>query len=102
MCPAHKDKVEIKCMGSIGGKHQQNQNFIYSFLTLATLNMIRLMLFAFFNYNMGGKIRRLSMNVAFKYIWQKGLNFLTYGTIRDKVCSFLAHLVKTMRSRKWC
>ena len=28
VCPAHKDKVEIKCMGSVGGKHQPNQNFI--------------------------------------------------------------------------
>jgi hypothetical protein len=30
---------------------------------------------------MDDKIRRLSMNVAFKYIWQKGLNCLTYGRI---------------------
>jgi hypothetical protein len=22
VCSAHKDKVEIKCIGSIGGKHQ--------------------------------------------------------------------------------
>jgi hypothetical protein len=22
VCSTHKDKVEIKCMGSIGGKHQ--------------------------------------------------------------------------------
>jgi hypothetical protein len=34
VCPAHKDKVDIKCIGSVGGKHQQNQNFIYSSLTL--------------------------------------------------------------------
>ena len=27
VCSAHKDKVEIKCMGSVGGKkHQQDQN----------------------------------------------------------------------------
>jgi len=26
---------------------------------------------------MGDKIKRLSMSVAFKYIWQKGLSFLT-------------------------
>jgi hypothetical protein len=38
--PACKDKVEIKCMGSVGGKHQQNHNFIYSTLTLGTLNKI--------------------------------------------------------------
>jgi hypothetical protein len=64
------------------GKHQQNQNFIYSSLTLETLNkMIRLMLCALFIYNMGDKIERLSMNVAFKYSCQEGLNLLTYGRI---------------------
>jgi hypothetical protein len=30
---------------------------------------------------MGGKIRRLSMNVALKHISQKELNFLTNGRI---------------------
>jgi hypothetical protein len=39
---------------------------------------MKLMLYALFNYNMGGKIRRLSMNVTFKYIWPKGLNCLTH------------------------
>ena len=38
VCSAHKDKVEIKCMGSVGGKHQQDQNFIYSSLAFGTLN----------------------------------------------------------------
>jgi hypothetical protein len=32
VCYTHEDKVEIKYMGSFGGKHQQNQNFIYYFL----------------------------------------------------------------------
>ena len=59
------------------GKHQQNQNFIHSSLTLGTWDNIKLMLCASFIYNMGDKIRRLSMNVAFKYIWPKGLNCLT-------------------------
>jgi len=59
------------------GKHQQNQNFTYSSLTLGTLNKIKLMLCALFNYVMGDMIKRLSMSVAFKYIWQKGLSFLT-------------------------
>ena len=63
------------------GKHQQNQNFIYSSLTLGTLNKMKLMLCALFNYNIGGKIRRLSMNVAFKFIWQKRLSCLTHGMI---------------------
>ena len=38
VCSAHKDKEEIKCMSSVGEKHQQNQNFIYSSLALGTLN----------------------------------------------------------------
>jgi hypothetical protein len=42
--------------------------------------MIRL-LCALFIYNMGDKIGRLSMNVAFKYSCQEGLNLLTYGRI---------------------
>jgi hypothetical protein len=32
-----------------------------------------------FNYIIGDKVRGLSMNVAFKYIWLKGFNFLTNG-----------------------
>jgi hypothetical protein len=44
VCPAHKDKAEIKCMGSVGGKHQQNQKSIHSSLTLGTVNKIKLML----------------------------------------------------------
>ena len=47
------------------GKHQQNQNFIYSSLSLGTLNKMKLMLCTLFIYNMGDKIRRMSMNVAF-------------------------------------
>ena len=31
-CPAHKDKVEIKCMGSVGGKTPIKPKF-YSFLS---------------------------------------------------------------------
>ena len=74
MCSAHRDKVEIKCMGSIGGKTPIEPNFIYFSLALGTLNMIKLMLCALFSYNMGNKIRKLSMNVAFKDIWLKELN----------------------------
>ena len=43
--------------------------------------MIRLMICALFSYNMGDKIRKLSMNAAFKDIWLKGLSRLTYGRI---------------------
>ena len=62
-------------------KHQQNQNFTYFSLALGTLNKIKLMLCALFNYIMGDKIRRLNMNVVFKYIWPKGLSCLTHGMI---------------------
>lgn len=43
MCPAHRDKAEIKCMGSVGGEHQQNQKSIYSSLTLSIVSEIKLM-----------------------------------------------------------
>jgi hypothetical protein len=42
---------------------------------------MKFMLYALFNYNMGGKIRRLSMNIAFEDIWLKGLNCSTHGRI---------------------
>jgi hypothetical protein len=42
---------------------------------------MKLMLCASFIYNMDDKIIRLNMNVAFKYIWRKGLNCLTYRRI---------------------
>ena len=58
------------------GKHEKNQNFIYSSLALGTLNKMKLMLCALFNYNMGDKIRRLSMHVVFKFIWPKRVEFL--------------------------
>ena len=49
-------------------KTQQNQNFTYSSLALGTLNKMKVMLCVLFNYNMDDKIKRLSMNVAFKFI----------------------------------
>ena len=75
-------------MGSVVGKHQQNQNFTYSSLILGTLNKMKLMLCALFNYIMGDKIKRLIMNVAFKYIWTKGLSFLALGRI---VCLYIMY-----------
>ena len=42
---------------------------------------MKLMLCGLFIYIMDDKIKRLSMNVAIKYIWQKGLNCLTHGMI---------------------
>ena len=41
--PAHRDKAEIKCMGRIGGKHQQNQKCICSSLTLSIVSKTNLM-----------------------------------------------------------
>ena len=41
--PAHRDKAEIKCMGSVGGKHQQNQKCICSSLTLSIVSKTKLM-----------------------------------------------------------
>ena len=53
VCPAHKDKVEIKCMGFVGGKTPTEPK-LYSSLTLGTWDKMKLMLCALFNYNMGG------------------------------------------------
>ena len=41
VCSARKDKVEIKCMGSIGGKTPTEPKRIYSSLTLGTLNHVK-------------------------------------------------------------
>ena len=80
MCSAHKDKVDIKCMGSVGGKTPIEPNFIYSSLALGTLNHDRAnVMCIIYSYNMGDKIRRMSMNVAFEYIYQKEWSCLTYG-----------------------
>jgi hypothetical protein len=68
---------------------------------------------------MGDRIRRMSMNVAF-WLWQKEIELLNLwkdypslynvsnfswlwlSSSKDKICNILAHLVKSMRSRKWC
>jgi hypothetical protein len=43
-------------MGSIGGKHQQNQNFIYFSLALGTLNHDKVdVMCIVLSYNMGDK-----------------------------------------------
>ena len=41
--PAHRDKAEIKCMGPVGGKYQQNQKCICSSLTLTIVSKTNLM-----------------------------------------------------------
>ena len=76
-----KTRQRSSAQALLVGKHQHNQNFIYSSLALGTINKMKLMLYVVFNYIIGDKIRRLSMNVAFMFIWQKGLNCLTHGRI---------------------
>ena len=64
------------------GKHQQNQNFIYSSLALSILNHDKVdVMCIVHSYNMGDKIRRIIMNVAFEYICQNEWSCLTYGRI---------------------
>ena len=41
MCPAYRDKAEIKCMGPVGD--QQNQKYIYSSLSLSVGSKTKLM-----------------------------------------------------------
>ena len=41
--PAHRDKAEIKCMGPVGGKYQQNRKCIYSSLSLSIGSKTKLM-----------------------------------------------------------
>jgi hypothetical protein len=41
VCPAYKDKVEIKCMGPVGGKTPTEPKIHFS-QTLGTLNKIKL------------------------------------------------------------
>ena len=40
--PAHRDKAEIKCMGPVGGKHQQNQKCICSSLSLSIVSKTKM------------------------------------------------------------
>jgi hypothetical protein len=44
--PAHRDKAEIKCMGSVGGKTPIEPK-VYSSLTLGILSKIKLMFMCF-------------------------------------------------------
>jgi hypothetical protein len=46
VCPAHRDKAEIKCMGSIGGKTPTEPK-VYSSLTFGELSKIILMFMCF-------------------------------------------------------
>ena len=68
VCSAHKDKVEIKCMGSVGGKTPTEPKLFFS--SLDTSNHVIVDVMCIHSYNMGDKIRRMSINVAFEYICQ--------------------------------
>ena len=63
VCSAHKDKVEIKCMGSVGGKTPTEPKLFFS--SLGTSNHVTVDVMCIHSYNMGDKIRRMSMNVTF-------------------------------------
>ena len=78
VCSTHKDRVEIKCMGSVGGKTPIEPKLIYSSLTLGTSNHVTVDVMCIHSYNMDDKIRSMSINVAFEYICQKEWSCLTY------------------------
>ena len=72
VCSAHKDMVEIKCMGSVGGKTPTEPKLylLLLFSSLGTSNHVIVDVICIHSYNMGDKIRRMSINVAFEYICQ--------------------------------
>jgi hypothetical protein len=79
---AHKDRVEIKCMGSVAGKTPTKLNlYLFFSLALGTSNHVTVDVMCNYSYNMGDKIRRIRMNVAFEYICQKEWSYLTYRRI---------------------
>jgi len=98
ICPAHRDKTKIKCMGPVGGKHQQNQIYIYSLLSLSIGSKTKLM---------GGKF----MSVAFKTfvrsvrsnLWKDNLSMYMYFSLylsKDWMCKILAHMIGSVGSWK--
>ena len=70
VCPAHKTRQRSSAWALLVGKHQHNQKFTYSFLTVGILNKMKLMLCALFNYNMGDKIRRITKRVELLNLWK--------------------------------
>ena len=50
-------------------------------LAIGTSNHVTVDVMCIHSYNMGDKIRRMRMNVAFEYICQKEWSCLTYGRI---------------------
>ena len=80
MCPAHRDKAEIKCMGPVDGKHQHDQKYIYSSISLSIGSKTKLM---------GDKF----MSVAFKTfvrsdrstLWKDNLPILCFFIYLPKI-----------------
>ena len=69
MCPGHKDKVEIKCMSSIGGKTPTEPKLYSFFSSLRHIEYDKVdVMCLVHSYNMDDVIRRMSMNVVFEYI----------------------------------
>jgi hypothetical protein len=52
-------------MGSVGRKTPTEPNLYFFSLTLGTSNHVLVEVMCIHSYNMGDKIRRISMNVAF-------------------------------------
>jgi hypothetical protein len=76
VCPACKDKVEIKCMGSASGKTPTKPKLYLLFPNLGHMEQDEFDVVCFVQLCLSGKIRRLSMNVVFTHIWQKRVEFL--------------------------
>ena len=67
-------------MGSVGRKTPIEPNlYLFFSLALGTSNHVMVDVMCIHSYNMGDKIRRMSINVAFEYICQKEWSCLTYG-----------------------
>jgi hypothetical protein len=48
VCPVHKDKAEIKCMGTVGGKTPTESKLYSSSLTLGILRKKIMLMFVCF------------------------------------------------------
>ena len=68
-------------MGSVGGKTPTEPKLylLLLFSSLGTSNHVTVDVMCIHSYNMGDKIRMMSVNVAFEYICQKEWSCLTYG-----------------------
>jgi hypothetical protein len=61
VCSAHEDKVEIKCMGSVGGKTPiEPKLYLFFPLAIGTLNLDRVNIMCIiYSYNIDDKIKRM-------------------------------------------